>query len=266
MMTDKAVIRIILILATFSAAFLFNVNCGNAAGAAMERSDFAFAINCGEPESPALCLVGRFKAGTNVSLLESEPGNVCTAKTTSRVEKAESSGAYFTRLYGSCKIPKEFVVAVLKKPVRDYLSVHLKEIIIADTASRIDQAIRNSRVLFKLLKKAQDLVPGKIKELEGIIPKVYEFTLPDSNVFIASYESSRENTGVSGPRVVIINDRHYPLTGWCSFMTLNVFRLNDQHYVQSGSCCCNCGISIMELFRITHKGLVSVVSDGRLSD
>lgn len=266
MMADKTVNRIILIFTTFSAAFLFSVYCGNAAGASMEKSDFAFAVNCGEPGSPSLCLVGRFKATTNVTLLESVPGNACTAKTTSLVEKSESSGAYFTKLNGSCKIPKEFVVAVLKKPVQDYASVPPKEIVNADTISKIDRAIRNSRVLLKLLKKAQDLVPGKIKELEGSIPKIYEFKLPDSNVFIASYESSSENTGVSGPRVIIINDRFYPLTGWCSFMTLNVFRLNDQYYVQSGSCCCNCGISIMELFRITSKGLVSVVSDGRLSD
>jgi hypothetical protein len=136
----------------------------------------------------------------------------------------------------------------------------------ADVISKTDRLVRNSKALLTLLKKAQGAILGETKELEETNLKVYQVSMPGQKFLIASFEYSNENLGVSGPRLLVINDRVYPLTGWCSYQTLNVFRLEGQYYIQSGSCCCNCGITIMELFRITPEGPMVVLSDESLSD
>jgi hypothetical protein len=232
-------------------------------GTTVEESKFAFAVTCGEPESQELCLEGQFKAGINVTLLQSDSLKTCSTKTIRITEQSESSGSYLTRLEGSCGIPKEFDIAVLNKSVTDYEHIFPKEIVSPDIVSRIDKSIKDNNALLSLRKKAQDLIPGEIKELEGVAPSIYQFFLPDARVMIASYKLS---TDMTGPQVVLINDRVYPLSGWCSYETLNVFRYNSQYYIQTGSYCCGCGITIMELYRITPNSLVEVLSDGGLSD
>lgn len=252
-----------LTLTMLLAIFLCCISCS----AIITKSDFVLLVNLPESEGLKLYAVGKLKAGVQLELLQPGPPKTCIANTTARTKQFELSGAHFTEVSGSCETPKEFGVAVVKTIVRDYERLTPKEISEANQVAKTDRLTRNSGVLSDLLKKAQGSVPGDLKELEGTRPRVYLFSLPKADVTVVSYkEGFPENTGVSGPRAVIINGHVYPLTGWCSYRTLNVFRLNGEYYVQSGSCCCGCGITAMELFRITSKGIVEVLSDYSLSD
>jgi hypothetical protein len=255
-------IRVIIVLATLLLAFFGMTGHGSGANASLAKNNFVFAVTCGEDSSGKLCLLGKFKAGTKVTFLQPETGNRCVVKTTSRTEEYESSGAYLTRVTGSCPASKDFMVGVLEKSVLDYERLSLTEIKEAGTIRNIEKSIRSSKALLILLEKAQGIA-GEIKQLEGITPKVYRVALPGLNMFIASF---RDKEKICGPQVVILNGNVYPLTGWCSYPTLNVFRLNGRHYIQSGSFCCDCGITIMELFLITDQGPIVEHSDSSLSD
>lgn len=263
-MSDKVPIRFTLALVVLF-CLLYCMDRACATNAALKKSDFAFAIACAYNKPERLCLVGRFKSNIKVTLLQLK-GGVCSALTTSHGEELDSSGAYITALTDSCEFQKEFTVGVLKKPVKDYGRLILKETVDTATVSKITQLIRDSKALLALRTEAQDLMPGEMKELESYRLRIYQVPLPVRNILIASFERPNDNFVLYGPRVLVIGDHVYPLTGWCSYPTLNVFRLEGRHYIQSGSYCCNCGITIMQLFRITPEGPVEVVSDGSLSD
>jgi hypothetical protein len=266
MTTDGKIIGIILVLAALLVVFPCSICYADSTEAKIGKADIAFAIQCGERKAPKLCLVGEFKAGIKVTLLQSGPRKTCIAKTTSHVQSSEEFDFHLTELSGSCDVPEEFGVAILKKPVQDYKHLIPKKIINADTISKTDRFIRNSGALLKLSKKAQDLIPGEMKELEKSIPQLYQFSLPAFNVTMALYEAFPDGPKYDqGPKVVIINKRVYPLSGWCSYKNFYVFHLNGYYYVQTGSHCCECGIRIMELFRITPNGLVEAASDSSLS-
>jgi hypothetical protein len=267
-MTTNRRIRAIILCLSAPLIILSHSVCGaDSAKSAIEKTDFTIAVNCRDGDSPKLCLGGKFKAGIDVILLQSGARKICAARTTSAIVDIESNGNTFTELSGSCDVPKGFAVAILKKTVRDYELLIPKKIIKASLISKTDRSIRSSGALLQLLKQAQDLIPGEMKELDDISPQLHQIVLPDLNVNIASYDQFPDNANyVSGPRVIVINSRVFPLTGWCSYRNFNVFRLNGRHYVQSGSCCCGCGITIMEVFQITPNGLIKVISDDSLSD
>jgi hypothetical protein len=98
------------------------------------------------------------------------------------------------------------------------------------------------------------------------LPKLYRYPTPKREVFIVAYDERKDVHCCSGPRVILISGSAYPLTGWCSYPFMRTFRLNGKYYLESGSACCGCGITIMELFKIEATGLVEAYSDGSLSD
>ncbi len=112
------------------AALLACLGHVNVTAAELDRSDFAFVINLAESEShqPSLWLLGRYKAGIELTLLLSEPPYICAAKTTSRRAKMDSSQSDLTKVASTCKISKQPRIAVIKKPVIDFKPVALNAI------------------------------------------------------------------------------------------------------------------------------------------
>jgi hypothetical protein len=226
---------------------------------AVKKSNFAFAVSYGQESSQRLCLVGKFKAKIKVTLLSSLSGSkkVCAA-TTSQWEELDTGNGYLTELTGSCETPDGYDIGILRQPVKDYEKLSLKEVTNTETVSKVSRIVMSSKALLALREKKE---MGSI-ELGGATLRVYQVPVPGLHILIASFEYSKDN----GPRIIVINDRIYPLTGWCSFPTLNVFRLEGQHYISSGSSCCECGIIVHELFRITPKGPVTVLADASFSN
>jgi hypothetical protein len=239
------------------------INCRNAIAAGLDKSDFASIVNF--QESGEVWLVGKFKAGIKLTSLLLEPPYTCSAETTSRSIVDDSSGTELTEIVSSCKVVRG-MIAILRKPVLDYKLISLKKITDATKILTIDQKVKNSNILQRLTEKAQDNITGDVKWLRDVSPEIHQFSMPKANVMIVSYMSLSEIDERANPRIIIINNHVYPFTGWCSWEDMNVFRLNGQYYVQSGSMCCGCGITIEEVYQITPNGLVQVIFDNSFSN
>lgn len=238
--------------------------------AAKRTSAYAFVFPF-EEEAFKLFLVGEFDAGINLTLLDPSSKATCAAKTSTRRDTVDSSDAPLTELEGECLSNGEFGLAALETRVDDFAAVPLQVVDDPDKVQAVDAIVRGSKALNSLLTKAQDSSPGDISQLTGVTPTVHRLNVSNSEVYVASYQGEATyKQGVYAPevnpRAVVVGNSAYPLTGWCSFEALNVFRLNGEHYIQSGSRCCGCGIVVDELFRLTPAGPVEVLSDSSLSD
>jgi hypothetical protein len=125
----------------------------------------------------------------------------------------------------------------------------------------------DTNVLEKLRTKAGEAWDYK---LSRDLPIVHRYPIFKMETFIVAYKSFFSDEGdfdfPSGPKAIIINNIAYPLTGWCSYPYMRGFRLDGEYYIESGSRCCECGITIKELFKIKQTGPVEIHSDGSLSD
>jgi hypothetical protein len=143
----------------------------------------------------------------------------------------------------------------------------MEEITAKKRVQSLDKLVRNKNVLEKLRTKAGMAWDYK---LSRDLPMVHRYPIPKMETFIVAYKTLLSDEGdldlLAGPRAIIINNIAYPLTGWCSYPYMRTFRLDEEYYLESGSHCCECGITIKELFKIKQTGPVEVHSDGSLSD
>ena len=241
-------------------------------GSQQER-DFGFVISCKWAEEESNCLLGNYRAGLSVTLLEKRRSKSCITKTEGRKEYEGywgASGSFpVTKLSmtDTCSLANLYSLAILKSQISDYEILVLEEILDREKIKSLDTFVRSTTILEDLRTKAQGIVAGEISEIENELPKLYRYPIPEIEVLIVAYdESKNEDYCCSGPRVVLIKGTPYSLTGWCSYPFMRIFRLNEEYYLESGSACCGCGITIKELFKITKKGPVKVHSDGSLSD
>jgi len=233
------------------------------------QRDFAFVIPCEWVGQDGICLLGKHKAGVPVSLFNVKRSRLCFAKTTkSSYNNGELWRFYFTKVIpeDQCDSPDLYSVAVLGPGVSTYQVLQLKEITDEQIIKPLDDAVRRTTVLESLRMKAQGLIAGEISEIQSDLPKLFHYPNPKIGTAILAYDESGDENNVSGPRVILVNGVPYPLTGWCSYPYMRAFRFNEEYYLESGSCCCGCGITIKELFKIEPAGLIEVHSDGSLSD
>lgn len=93
---------------------------------------------------------------------------------------------------------------------------------------------------------------------------VHEFEYKQETYFILSYTFA----DYQGPAATFLLSQgaEYPLTGPCSFFSYpELFLLNERLYLQSGSRCCECGISVQQLFEFNGKELKTILEDGSWS-
>lgn len=230
-----------------------------------KKSDFAFVINFDEgPDSDKTYLLGKYPSGINITLLHKDLAKTCSAQTTTNVIRVDSSGTDITEIKGTCVKQKIYKLAIINNSVENYKPVKPKRITDPERISAFDKKAKRSKALLYLKKNNQD---GEIMDLQNIIgnvPQVSYFEIPPSEIYIISYHDNGEN--ILGPRVAIHKGGIYPLTGWCSYEALYVFLLNNEYYVQSGSFCCGCGVTTIELFKVSPSGIIKLYSDSSLSD
>lgn len=237
------------------------------------KHDFAFVIDCDwAGKESNICLLGKYKPGIQVTLLEVGQPRTCLSETKEAVDHKDEEG---TTLYpftpispvAQCRAVHLYSIAVLDSRISSYQIVKMEEITDKRKVQSLDKFVRNKNVLEKLRTKAGE---AWIYELSNDLPIVHRYPIPKMETFIVSYKTLLGYEGgydvASGPRAIIINSIAYPLTGWCSHRYMRAFRLDGEYYLESGSHCCECGIRINELFKIRHTGLVEVYSDGSLSD
>jgi hypothetical protein len=256
------ILSILTILITLSCASYLRTG-------SQQKSDFSFVIPCKWAEEEGICLLGKYKAGLSITLLEKGRSKSCITKSARSGEyEGEINFFSFTKVNvaDACGLPDLYSVAVLKSRVWDYEVLLLEEIFDKEQIKSLNTFVRSTTVLEDLRTKAQGLISGESSVIQSDLPKLYRYPIPKINVFVVAYDESEDGRCCSGPRVILINGTAYPLTGWCSYPFMRIFRLNGEYYLESGSACCDCGITIMELFKIKPTGLVEVHSDGSLSD
>jgi hypothetical protein len=230
---------------------------------------FAFVIPCEWEERRGICLLGKYDVGVSVSLLEVKGSRICTGRT-SKTSSQEWIDHQLTlteiSLSDKCGSPDLYSVAVLGSETGNYEILQLKEITDERLIRSLDAAVRQTTVLQSLRMKAQSSIPGEVSEIQNDLPKLFYYPNPKIPTLILGYDESGDEYNISGPRIILFNSVPYPLTGWCSYPFMRAFRLNDGYYLESGSYCCGCGVTIKELFRIDSSGLIEVHSDSSLSD
>jgi len=237
------------------------------------KHEFAFVIDCDwAGKESNICLLGNYKRGIGVTLLEVGQPRTCLSQTRDAVDHKDETGDTlypFTPIFpiAQCKAVHHYSVAVLGSRISSYQIIKIEEIMDKRRVQSLDELTRSQNVLEKLRTKAGE---AWIYKLSKKLPIVHRYPIPKMETFIVAYKTLVEYNGGSdvarGPRAIIINNIAYPLTGWCSYPYMRSFRLDGEYYLESGSHCCECGITIKELFKIKQTGLVEVHSDGSLSD
>jgi hypothetical protein len=121
-------------------------------------------------------------------------------------------------------------------------------------------------VLQELLDRNSYLVYEVDTGISRSLPRVLNYPMKNRQAYILEYEFSSDGIVLCGPRVMVINSYVRGLTGQCSYPYVRMFRINNQSYIESGSFCCECGITGQEIFRIEETGPVLVYHDYSFSD
>ncbi len=265
---------IFFLISFLSTTLLANSHASESAGKPQiqPKHDFAFVIDCDWTRKESnICLLGKYKPGIQVTLLEVGQPRTCLSKTKEAVDQKDHLGDTlysFTRIspVAQCREVDLYSIAVLGSRISSYQIVKLDEVTDKKKVRSLDKFVRNKNVLEKL--RNTEAGGAEDYELSEDLPIVYRYPIPKMETLIVSYKTRLGEGGpeVGGPRTIIINNIAYPLTGWCSYPYIRTFRLNGEYYLESGSACCECGIRIQELFKIKQTGPVEVHSDGSLSD
>lgn len=264
----------------FSACFLpttllVNSHASQSAGKPQiqPKHNFAFVIVCDSASRESnICLLGKYKSGIQVTLLEVGQPRTCISKTKKAIDYKDHLGdtLYSVTMVSTakeCGDASLYGIAVLGSRITSYQIVKLDEVTEKKKVQSLDKFVRNKNVLEKL-RNTEAGRAAEDYELSEDLPIVHRYPIPKMETLIISYKTRLGEGGpeVAGPRTIIINNIAYPLTGWCSYPYMRTFRLNGEYYLESGSCCCECGIRIQELFKIKQTGPVEVHSDGSLSN
>jgi hypothetical protein len=268
----KHVSPLLFLICFFPTTLLANSHASQSVGKpqTQPKHEFAFVIDCfWTKRKPNICLLGKYKRGTPITLLEIGRSRTCLLNT-------EESGDYegeitafpFTSVSPAtkCGDASLYSIAVLGSRICSYQIVKMEEIIDKTKVQSLDKFVRSKNVLETLRQKAQGTA-AEDYELPNDLPIVHRYPIPKMEIFILSYKTLLGEFNVaSGPRAIIINSIAYPLTGWCSYPYMRGFCLNGEYYIESGSHCCECGTTIKELFKMKQTGPVEVHSDSSLSD
>ncbi len=237
------------------------------------KHDFAFVIDCPNKESNNICLLGKFERGIPTTLLEIGRSRTCLVNTEEGGDyEGEITAFSFTTVSPAtkCREASLYSVAVLGSRITSYRIVKMEEVTDRRKVQSLDRLVRNKNVLEMYRGRAQGM-GAEGYQISKDLPIIHRYPIPKMETFILSYKTLLGYEGgaddvARGPRVIVVNKIAYPLTGWCSYPYMRAFCLNGEYYIESGSHCCECGIRVNELLKITKKGPVEVYSDGSLSD
>jgi len=229
---------------------------------------FAFVFNSSRNTNPSeFSLYGSYPLNQKVNLLHINANKVCTAVTQKHEVFGDEMISFpitILRTLSKCEAPNQYSVAFFGK-VSEYRIVSLKPVTDHKIINSLDRAIHNSQVLQSFNKASQVTIPyNKSFPLTYFKPKVFQFSISKQENYLISYEKNEKSA--YGPKFVIFEKKPQILTGWCSYPYVHPFILNQELYFESGSYCCDCGITVMELFKIKANQVCFVHADGSESD
>lgn len=244
---------------------------------AQKKDSFGFVYQCNNGINP-ICLLGEFDKGLFVFLLNRSNSLVCTATSGDQGKEDSTYGSIdYTELINlvNCEKPEDYSIAFIpslenKWDIDTYENIPLNQIGDPEKINALNEMVHKTNVLQSLLDRTAG-IEGLYKVSDEIAkspPQALEYPIPGSKVYILTYELSwklSENKPL-GPRVIIINNSVQALTGQCSYRNIRGFKLIGRYYLESGSHCCECGITGQELFKIEGSKATLVYEDFSFSD
>jgi hypothetical protein len=196
------------------------------------KHDFAFTIDCDWPDrpdhEPNICLLGEYKRGIAVTLLEVGQPRTCLSQTKDAIDYKDEVGDelyQFTPIspVAQCRAVHHYSIAVLGSRISSYQIIKMERITDKKKVQSLDKLVRNKNVLEKLRTRAGDAWGYRLSK---DLPIVYRYPIPKMETFIVAYKTlqgyKREPDLPPGPRAIIINNIAYPLTGWCSYPYIRI--------------------------------------------
>jgi hypothetical protein len=228
----------------------------------VQQAEESFALTLNVKDS--LFVIGDRDKGKNIFLLNNETGDYCQAQTGEpQIYFEEISDVHWQ------------LTPILPQPSRnsryDLAFAHPEHInfqLIGNTTIRdpiliadIDKEIKLSGFIDTLLayddKPPTDSVVGMYK------PKITKINFPGEDAYVVTYSYV---DSIPGPRMLILNNNIFPLTGPCSYQHVYPFRINGRNFIQTGSSCCECGWVIDQVFEIIGDQVVLAFQDDSYSE
>jgi hypothetical protein len=228
----------------------------------VQKADESFALTLNVKDS--LFVIGEHDKGKNIFLLNNETGEYCQAQTGQpQIYFEEISDIHWqltpvlpqpgTNLRYDLAFTHPGLInfqLIGNIPVRD-------SVLIAD----IDREIKLSGFIDTLLayddKPPTDSIVGMLK------PRIVKIYLPEEEAYVVTYSYV---DSIPGPRMFILNNNIFPLTGPCSYQHVYPFLINGRIFIQTGSSCCECGWVIDQVFEIINGQLYLAFQDDSYSE
>lgn len=227
-----------------------------------QQLDEAFALTFVANDS--IFLIGEYEPDRTVFLLNNEKGDIYRAKTGSQqvyYEKLLDIHWELTALKPQPKTETRLDLAFANENKINFKATPAIAITDSLFIANIHREIKLSGLIDTLL-SYDDEFPSD--SLVGIYkPKIAKMDCQVGEAYVVTYSYV---DSLPGPRMVILNNCIFPLTGPCSYQQIYPFQINDRCFIQTGSTCCECGWVIDQVFEIKKDEVVLVFQDDSYSE
>ncbi|WP_159523899.1 hypothetical protein [Sunxiuqinia indica] len=215
-------------------------------------------------DSDTLNLWGHQPLDKHLFLINFNSGQVHKAKTTLHISKEDE----IIDLIELTKIEpaifedkRDLDLAIFSdKEMIDFKLLKFENLNNESLSSEIDSLIRETSMIDSLLK-----INGN--ELDNSVitstPIISELKIDNVDIKIATYMIFDNST--TGPRIAFLNGKIYPISGQCSFKELIPYLIDNELYIKTGASCCDCGIVIDKIYKITNDSILLKFNDGSQS-
>jgi hypothetical protein len=228
----------------------------------IQNTDKAFALTLNVKDS--VFVIGDRDTGKNIYLLNNETGDFCNAKTGNpQIYYEEISDIHWqlTPVIPQPQLKTRYdLVFAHNEKINFQLignSVLADQNLIAD----IHNEIKLSGFIDTLLAYDDEFPTDSI--IGTNMPKIVKIDFPNDDAYVVTYSYV---DSVPGPRMIIINNNIFPLTGPCSYQHVYPFQINGRKFIQTGSSCCECDWVIDQVFEIVDDTIILVFQDDSYSE
>ncbi|MFB9272885.1 MULTISPECIES: hypothetical protein [Flavobacteriaceae] len=216
-------------------------------------------------DSDTLNLWGHQPLDKNLFLINFNSGQVHKAKTISHISKEDPMADFMdlTIIQPSIfKDKKDLDLGMFsEKEEIDFKILKFEDINDKKISVEIDSLIRKTSMIDSLLS-----INGEKLDNSVITSKPIISGLRTENVDIKIVTYMIFDNSTTGPRFAILNGKIYPISGQCSFKEIIPYMIDNELFIKSGASCCDCGIVIDKIFKVTNDSITLEFNDGSQSN
>lgn len=211
----------------------------------------------------SLFILGNRPPGQTIYLLNNETGQYWKCRTGSNQTYFEELSGGEWELTPTLPQPdtlKRFDISYSTSGKFRYDLVKKERITDSLFVEQIDQQIKLSGYIDTLLSYDDAFLADSV--IGDSLPAITTIHIPGQEAFVITYSYMES---LSGPQMMIINNRIFPLTGPCSYEYVYPFQIDNRFFIQTGSSCCECGWVIDQVFEVSGESLILVFQDDSYS-